>query len=129
LVVSRAKAVSILCVSALGLTLAACSSGGGLSVKLSGATYAATASGVSCDPSNGSVSVSGSFTAVGPTSALGPSATIYDSSGHQIGSGEGPLTTVNAGQSTPFIFTVSVSGTPASCDMTWGAGPPPGLGG
>jgi hypothetical protein len=113
-------------VTAVGIALASCSSGG-LPVKLSGANYAATASGVSCAPSSGSVKVSGTFTAVGPASAIGPSATIYDSAGNQIGRGEGPLTLVNASQSAPFNFTVTVNGSPASCDVTWGAGPPPGL--
>jgi hypothetical protein len=100
-----------------------------LSVSASGASYAATASGVACSPSNGSVNVSGTLTGVGPVSGIGPSATIYDGSGQQIGSGEGPLTLVDPGQAVPFNFNVQVNGNPASCDFRWGAGPPPGLGG
>ena len=95
-------------------------------MKLSGASYAATASGVSCDPSGGSVTVSGSFTGVGPVSGIGPSAQIYDSSGNMIGSNEAPLMLVNPGQTAPFNITVTTSGTPASCTVSWGAGPPPG---
>jgi hypothetical protein len=101
-----------------------------LSVSASGASYAATASGVACSPSNGSVNVSGTFTGVASViSYVGPTATIYDGSGQQIGSGEGPLTAVNPGQSAAFNFNVAVNGNPASCDFSWGAGPPPGLGG
>ena len=118
---------TVVAVLLAGAVLLAACQGEGLPVKLSGANYAATASGVSCVPSNGTVTVSGTFTAVGPASALGPSATIYDASGNQIGNGGGFLTTVSQGRSAPFSFTVTTNGTPASCDVMWGAGPPPGL--
>jgi opacity protein-like surface antigen len=103
------------------VALSGCSSGNGLSVKVSGAKYSA-ASGVSCVPSNGSVTVSGSFTAVGrPDVIIVPSAKIYDSSGNQVGHVKARWTSVNAGKSTPIQFTVNVNGTPASCHVTWGA--------
>jgi hypothetical protein len=73
----------------IGAVLAGCS-GGGLTVKTSGASYAARATGVACVPANGSVTVSGTLTATGVASGIGPSATVYDSTGNQIGNGEGP---------------------------------------
>lgn len=99
-----------------------------LTVSTSGPTYAATASDVQCSPSGNSVTVTGSLTGASRNPAYsGVSATVDDSSGNQIGSGEGPLLVLNDGQSQNFTITVPTNGTPASCHVTWGAGTPPGF--
>jgi hypothetical protein len=124
-----------------------------MGVTLSGDTNQATASGVSCDRGTSSVTVSGSFTAapgvvdggkvatfvlpdgrrvrVHPPQSLsiGPSATVYDNAGHQIGAFNGPDVSVKENKSTPFEFVVPVeAGSPASCALSWSAGPAPVIG-
>jgi hypothetical protein len=80
-----------------------------------------------CSPQSGSVLVTGTLTGVANVPAYsGVSATVYDSGKNQIGSAEGPLDVLNNGQSQPFRITVDTTGIPASCFVTWGAGPPPG---
>jgi hypothetical protein len=119
----------------LAAVLAGCSSNG-LDVTLSGDTHQATASGVSCDPGSSSVTVSGSFTAGPgaiprgqPSASIGPSATIYDSSRHQLGAFNGPDVSVRAKGATPFKFVVPVeAGSPASCALSWSGGPAPVIG-
>jgi hypothetical protein len=95
--------------------------------KASGATNAAIASGVHCAPQSGRVLVTGTLTGNANVPAYsGVSATVYGTGGGQIGSAEGPIEVLNNGQSQPFHITVSVTGTPASCFVTWGGGLPPG---
>ena len=130
---------------------AGCSSNG-LDVTLSGDTHQATASGVACAPGYRSVTVSGSFTpapgtlggrgTVRPitlpdgrrvdapqTFSIGQSATIYDSAGHQVGAFNGPDVSLRANRATPFMFVVPVeAGSPASCALSWSAGPDPVIG-
>jgi hypothetical protein len=80
-----------------------------------------------CSPQSGSVLVTGTLTGVANVPAYsGVSATVYDLGKNQIGSAEGPLDVLNNGQSQPFRITVDTTGIPASCFVTWGAGPPPG---
>ena len=106
----------------------ASNSPGDIPATVKGASYAAVASDVACAPQSGVVRVTGTLTGNANVPAYsGVSATIYDSAGSQIGSSEGPLLALNNGQSQPFHITVVVSGgAPASCFVTWGAGPPPG---
>ena|ERR1700722_17159617 len=102
-------------------------SGQSLPVTVTGPTYAAVASGVKCTLSGGDVIVSGTLTGNANVPAYsGVTAAAYDSAGGLIGSKEGSLSVLNHGESEAFNITVSVTGVPARCYVTWGAGPPPG---
>jgi hypothetical protein len=143
------------CITTLGVLmalLAGCSSSG-MGVTITGDTHQATASDVSCVAGFNSVTVRGSFTAApgivvagrGPVPtfkmpdgrvvrpslqppSVVPSAVILDSAGHELGNFNGPYVTVQ-NKARPFRFVVPVeAGSPASCDVTWTAGPAPVIG-
>lgn len=115
----------------LAYPLAACTSSAPsaptLPIKGQGATYAAVASGLQCTPHGQSVTITGTLTGAANVPAYsGVAGYVFDGSGMQIGSADGPILTLNHGQSQSFTITVSVTDTPASCVVGWGAGPPPG---
>lgn len=117
--------------AALCMASAACSTASlpvsmaSLPVSTEGATYAAVATGIRCVPGNGSISVSGTLTGAANVPAyVGVSAQALDS-GSQIGSANGPILTLDNGQSQTFNIRVSASRTPTSCRVSWYAGPPP----
>ena len=123
-IASKSSAVMVTAAAVLG---GACSQDSGIPVKLSGPPTLAVAD-AHCQPRSGSVVVTGTLTdKLLALVGSGVSATVYDSAGSQIGMRLGPLAGLHSGQSLPFRFTVSVSGVPASCTVSWGAGPLPGL--
>jgi hypothetical protein len=105
-----------------------------LSVALTGGNHEVTASRVSCVATSQSTAiVAGTFTAKpGAISASGlpalsvaPFAKFFDSSGHVIEVFEGPHVKLVSNQNKAFRFQVPMStGTPASCHVSWTAGPP-----
>lgn len=75
------------------------------------------------------VKVSGDLkAAANDTAYSGISATISNHNGTRIGGGQGPVVTAHPGTPAPFSFTVSASGTPGSCTISWAAGSAPGAG-
>jgi hypothetical protein len=103
-----------------------CSQTPSLPATVKGPNYASVVTDVNCAPESRSVLVTATLTGVADVPAYsGLSATVYDSGKKQIGSADGPIIVVNDGQSVPITMKVDVTGTPASCFVTWGAGPPP----
>jgi hypothetical protein len=113
---------SLVTVSALA---EGCSTSGGLPVNVTGGFSSDSVQGVNCDPQGSTVDVTGNLTAnSGPPYVTTIRATALDSSGNVIGGGSQQLGVVNQGQTQPFDFTMSLSGTPASCDISWLELPP-----
>jgi len=111
---------------AVTLILGGCSQAPSIPATVKGPSFPSVVSGVLCEPQGRSVLVTGTLAGVSTAPAYsGVVATVYDSQKKQIGSAEGPTIVLNNGQSVPISMTVAVTGTPASCLVTWGAGPPP----
>lgn len=96
-----------------------------LPVTLSNFSHKATiVSDPSCESTGQSVIVTGELVGQGSSgSTTGVGAVIYDSHGTFIGDGETHLFSVHPVQTVPFKLKVTVQGTAASCNITWGFGP------
>lgn len=83
---------------------------------------------VKCVHSGTHVTVTGTVTglATTPPSDVGISATVATSRDYRIGHGGAPLMAITATETRPVDFTVPISGSPASCVLRWGGGPPIG---
>ena len=123
---ARASArVVFLTVAVTGM-LGGCSQGTSIPATVTGPTFPSVVSSVHCAVQSRSVLVTGTLTGVSTAPAYsGVVATVYGAGKKQIGSAEGPVIVLDNGQAVPISMTVDVTGTPASCVVTWGAGPPP----
>ena len=135
-VVSRVLLIAAFALT-VGGVLGGCSEGPSISAKVSGPTNGALVSDVRCVKQGGNVTVTGTVArnTVGRQANLvtfgGLKVLFYDSNGRQIGSTPqrfGSMDIETHGQVQRFHLTVSVRGTPASCDLDWNAGYPSGVG-
>jgi hypothetical protein len=123
---ARSSAPIVCLTVAATLILAGCSGAPSIPATVKSSSVASIVSDVHCEPQSRSVLVTGTLTGESTAPAYsGVVATVYDAQQKQIGSADGPIIVLDDGQAVPISMTVDVTGTPASCFVTWGAGPPP----
>lgn len=119
--------IAILAVALLVALIVHVASSSGISVKISPGLPVVRISGAACVREGTKVHASGTLAGTGGASAVGISVTVLNSSGQQIGAAETPPLIFSGIQSKQLNLTLGVHGTAALCQLTWGAGPPPGL--